>query len=336
MATAALLSLLVGCAGSHSARVGHAAAGPIVAGDVSVSTPAALPAPQALVTDETQNRLLVVDLPSGRVVRRLALPMDPEGIAASRSGGVVTVVSSRAGKVTVLDRGTLHTIETFGGFGGPHIAALSPDRKHAFITDDSRGTLTVIRLSDMKVTSTVRVGAGAHHLTVSPDHRRLWVALGESAAEIVILDSSRADHPRVIGSFDPGFTVHDLSFAPGGREVWVSSASGSDVTAFDARDHRVLFRVPVGAGPQHLMFSGRYAYLTSGYGRRIEKVDAASGRVIARATSPYGSFELAVSDGYVVTSSLLRGTLAIFTPGLRLLRVVTLASATREVAVSRP
>jgi hypothetical protein len=58
--------------------------------------------------------------------------------------------------------------------------------------------------------------------------------------------------------------------------------------------------------------------------------------VITRAAAPYGSFELAAEDGYVVTSSLLRGTLAIYTPDLKQLRVVKLAPATREVAISRP
>ena len=62
----------------------------------------------------------------------------------------------------------------------------------------------------------------------------------------------------------------------------------------------------------------------------------ASGRLVTRGTSPYGSFELAAGDGYVATSSLLRGTLAIYSSGLRLLRVVRLAPATPEVAISRP
>jgi hypothetical protein len=58
--------------------------------------------------------------------------------------------------------------------------------------------------------------------------------------------------------------------------------------------------------------------------------------VIRRATAPYGSFELDAADGYVVTSSLLRGTLAIYDPSLKLLRVVKLAPAAREVAITRP
>jgi DNA-binding beta-propeller fold protein YncE len=278
----------------------------------------------------------------------LPLPADPEDIAASDVGGVVATVSSSAGKVTVLRRLTLTPLKTFGGFDQPHIIALSPDDTYAYVTDDVRGTLTTIHLSDMKVASTVWVGPGAHHLTISPDERRVWVALSETAQTVTLLStvirmslppSTRAidpGHPHVIGHFTPGFAVHDLSFSPDGRRVWISSAGGPDVAVFDARNHHLLFWVPVGAPPQHLVFQGRYAYMTSGYGRLIEKVDDSTGHVITRAAAPYGSFELAAADGYVATASLLRGTLAIYTPNLKLLRVVKLAPATREVAISRP
>jgi DNA-binding beta-propeller fold protein YncE len=304
--------------------------------------------PQALVTDEAQSRLLVVDLPSGRVARWVSLPADPEDIAASGNGGIVIVVSSRAGKVTILNRDTLRTIRTFAGFREPHIVAISPDGAYAYITDDSRGTLSVIRLSDMRMTRTLSVGSGAHHLTFSPDELRVWVALGEAARQITILSTrTRVPRPRsspvvdpgrphVVGHFTPRFAAHDLAFGPGGRTVWVTSAAGPDVTVFDARTHHALFQVPVGAPPQHLVLEGSDAYLTSGYGSTIEKVNATTGRVVRRTSAPYGSFELDAADHYVVAASLLRGTLAIYTDDLRLLRVVRLAAAIREVAISRP
>jgi DNA-binding beta-propeller fold protein YncE len=150
----------------------------------------------------------------------------------------------------------------------------------------------------------------------------------------VILSDSDGSRPRVVGRFDPGFAVHDVSFSPRGRQVWVTAADGADVSVFRASDHRLLFRVAVGPGPQHVAFAGAYAYLTSGYGSTIEQVDAHTGRVLARATTPYGSFELDAADGYVATSSLLRGRLAVFTPRLRLLRTVQLAPATRDLAIS--
>ncbi|HWD85727.1 MAG TPA: YncE family protein [Solirubrobacteraceae bacterium] len=307
-----------------------------------------MPRPQALVTDEAQNRVLVVDLPSGRLARWVSLPPDPEDIAATGNGGMVVVVSTRSDKVIVLSRSTLRSLKTFEGFDQPHIVAISPDDQYAYVTDDARGTLTAIRLDDLRVARTLSVGTGAHHLAFSPNEQQVWVALGESARVITIVRTVvkppggatsavvNLGRPHVVGHFDPGFLVHDLAFSPDGRRVWITSAAGPNVTVFNARSHRALFRVPVGLPPQHLAFAGAYVYATSGYGSTIERVDAATGRVVDRATSPYGSFELAAADGYVATVSLLRGTIAIYTRALKLLRVAHLASATREVAISRP
>jgi YVTN family beta-propeller protein len=289
------------------------------------------PVPRALVTAETENRLIVVDLRRGRVIRRIAVPADPENVVV---GGLAVVVNSTAGAVTLVDPFSLRIVKVLRGFGAPHIPVISPDGKHAYVTDDARGTLSVVELANRRVASRIRVGSGAHHLSFRPDQRRVWIALGESARAIVIVDSSVVAHPRVIGRFDPGFRAHALAFAPDGRRVWVTSASGTAVAVFRARDRRLLFDVAVGPPPQHLVFEGRYAYLTSGYGGTIEKVDAATGRVLRRASAPYGSFELDAADGFVVASSLLRGTLAIYDSELRLVRVLRVAAAARDVAIA--
>ncbi len=335
-----LVGLLAACGGGQTAKRTTSSSGALMrttSGGTATSSVRPSPLlPQALVTDEAQNQLVVVDLPIGRIARRIQLPPDPEDIASTPNDGEVVVVSSRAGKVTVLRRSSLSPIKTFGGFDEPHIVTLSPDLRYAYVTDDTRGTVTVIRLLDMKVMSTVAVGPGAHHLSFSPDGHQLWIALGESASQIAILDTWDPNHPVITGRFDPGFPAHDLAFSPDGHEVLVSSSAGPDVTAFDPRTHKVLYRVPVGRPPQHIAFDGPYAYLTSGYGDTIEKVDASTGRVLARAAAPHGSFELAAGDGFVATASLLRGTLAIYNLALKPLGVVKVGPATREVAISRP
>jgi DNA-binding beta-propeller fold protein YncE len=262
------------------------------------------------------------------------VPAGPQYVAAQP--GTALVTSPAAGVVTVLRGTRLSSVSTLHGFSAPHIIAISPDAQYAFVTDDARGTLSVIQLETGRVVSTIDVGAGAHHLGVSPNQSRLWIALGESARKLVIVDTSDIGRPRVVGSFDPGFPAHDVAFSPDGRSVWVTSAIGLDVTVFGATNHRVLFRVPVGPPPQHVVFHGDYAYLTSGYGSVIERVAASNGKVLQRAHTPYGSFELDVADGFVATASLLNGSLAVFTPTLRLLGVHKLAAATRDVAISEP
>jgi DNA-binding beta-propeller fold protein YncE len=287
-------------------------------------------APLALVTAESENRLVLVNLRRGRVIRSAALPADPEYVAATRR---VVVAVSASGAVTLLERFSLRRIRVFTGFTSPHIPAVSPDGAYAYVTDDARGTLTTIRLSDARITSTVFVGAGAHHMGISPDGRRMWIALGQAASRIVLLDSSRPGRPRVIGAFDPGYLVHAVVFAPDGQSVWVSSASGPEVGVFSAARHRLLFRVPGGVPPQHIAFAGSSVYVTSGYGSTIERVSPRTGRVLRRVRDAYGSFELDAGGGYVATASLFRGTLSIYDDKLELKRTLPIAPATEDVVI---
>jgi DNA-binding beta-propeller fold protein YncE len=316
--------------GRHAAGAWRTSAAAISATTLAALTPVRS---LALVTAETENRLVVVDLANGQVRRRVALPADPEYVAAG--GGVIVVVSASAGAVTLLDRSSLRVVKVLRGFGLPHIPAIAPDGKFAYITDDARGTLTVIRLTDARVVGRISVGANAHHLSFRPDERQVWLALGQSARTIVIVDTANPARPRVVGRFDPGYQAHDLLFTPDGRRIWITSASGPEIGVFNARSHRLSFQVPGGAPPQHVVFDGPYAYVTSGYGGQIEQVQLATGRVLKTASTPYGSFDLAAADGFVVTSSLLRGTLAIYDTQLHRLRVLQIAPAAEDVAILR-
>ena len=62
----------------------------------------------------------------------------------------------------------------------------------------------------------------------------------------------------------------------------------------------------------------------------------ATGRVITRAAPRTDRSSSTRARATSSTSSLLRGTLAIYTPNLKLLRVVKVAPTAREVAISSP
>jgi len=283
------------------------------------------------VTAETQNRLLAVALPSGRVIRRIPMPAQPENVETLGSSSVV--VSTRGHAVTILHG--LRVVATLRSFGAPHVPALAPDLTHAYVTDDARGQLDVIDLRSRRVVRRVNVGPGAHHMAVDPLGNAVWVALGERARTITTVDTSDTARPRVTGHVDPHGLAHDLAFSPSGRTVWVTYDDRSSVGVFDAATGRLLDTVPTGPPPQHLAFGtqGR-VYVTSGSDGTLRILSASTGRTLRLVRTPYGSFNLGLSAGLVTVASLYRGTLVELDDGGRVLLRRRVAPAARDVSVA--
>jgi len=291
--------------------------------------------PVALVTAERQNELLAVSLPDGQLLRRVSISADPETVAAQATGPAV-VVSPRSHTVTLLAWRSLRRLAVLRDFRSPQIAAITPDGEWAYVTDSATGYLSAIELATDRIVDRVFVGHDAHHLTISPDQSRTWVALGESASTVVVLDTSKPNRPRVLDHLHLAALVHDLAFAPDGRSVWLSSAQTNDVSVLDPTSHHVLGTIAAGPAPQHIAFGTRgHVYITSGYGSTIETADEHTHRLLQRATTPYGSFNVATVGDVVVTSSLLNGTITEFN-GANLARWYSkqLAPATRDLALS--
>jgi YVTN family beta-propeller protein len=290
--------------------------------------------PVALVCAEASNEVFAISLGphGGRVSKRVRLD-DPLMVTASLHGPAVVV--DPHGSVTLLGSHSLKPFKVFHGFVQPEVAAIAPGDRYAYISDAGSGRLVVIDLRRRSIVDRVFVGFRAHHLDFSPDGRRLWVALGETASTIVRLDTADLRRPRVLGRIHPRVTAHGVEFSPDGRTVWVSSSAAPFVTVFDAATGRAVREIAAGKGPQEIAFSGKRAIVTSGYGSSLEAV---SWRTYVRHGSvsmPYGSFNLATFGGELVTSSVLTGYVTeLDVATLRRLWTRRIAPVTRYVAIS--
>jgi len=291
--------------------------------------------PVALVAAETSNQVIAVSLGphGGHVLKRVHL-VDPLMVAAPLHGPAV-VLSPATGSVTLLAWHSLRPVKVFHGFRDPEVARVSPGDRYAYVVDGETGDLTVIDLARQRMVDRLHVGAGAHHMSFSPDGKRLWIALSEVATTVVRLDTSNLAHPRITGRLHPRFPSHSVGFAPDGRTVWLSSARAPYVTVYNAATGRVVRVIRAGRAPQEVAFSGARALLTSGYGSSIEAVLWRRYRRLGTVSMPYGSFNLATFGGQVVTSSLFTGQIVELEAGtLRRFWTTKVAPATRYVAIS--
>jgi DNA-binding beta-propeller fold protein YncE len=290
----------------------------------------------ALVTAETANQLIAVSLAKGRILKRLHMPADPENVETSARTAVV--VSTRGAAVTLVDVRHLRVEKVLRGFGSPHIPLIGADGRFAYVTDDTRGQLVVIDLARHRIARRVYVGLGAHHMTEDEAGNQLWIALGERARSIAVVDASSPGRPHRLGHVNPRGEAHDLAFSPSGARVWVTYDDRSEVGVFSTLTGKLVRRLPAGPPPQHVLFgpgaAGGHAYVSSGADGTLRIFSARTWRLLRVVRTTYGSFNLATSGGFVTTSSLYRGTLMDFDQDGNRRLVTHVASATRDVAVA--
>src|SRR5919205_1474161 len=128
--------------------------------------------PVAIVVAETSNQVIAVSLGphGGGVLKRVHL-VDPLMVAAPLHGPAV-VLSPATGTVALLASYSLLPVKVFHGFRDPQVARIAPGDRFVYVADGGSGDLTVIDLARQQIVHRLHVGAGAHHMSFSPDGKR--------------------------------------------------------------------------------------------------------------------------------------------------------------------
>jgi DNA-binding beta-propeller fold protein YncE len=309
-------------------------AGAVLLGARLAAAPAARRARLALVTADTTAQVVAVSLATGRVVGRVATAEGPRSIQADR--GNVVVGHAATGVVTVMRAqasGPPRVRRVLRGFGRPRYTAFAPGGAYAFVSDGGMGEVAVLDVAWARVVHRVAVGEGARHLGISPDGRRLWVALGSSATTLVVLDVSDPLRPRVRRRVQAPFLAHDVLVTPDGRRVWVTGSRTPRLAILDARGGGVRRVLAADTAPQHVSFGPGRAYVASGEGRGVRVHALGDGRLVREADVAFGSYNVQRQLGHVLTPSLSSGVLTVLDAAGRVVREVHVAPVAHDACV---
>ncbi|HUQ22924.1 MAG TPA: hypothetical protein VM049_07895 [Gaiellaceae bacterium] len=286
-----------------------AAATPLLLGVAPALARPAGGLPLALVTADLESSVIAVELPGGRVYRRLRTPADPRSIESV--GGIGAIVAhTSSGRVSLIDS-SLRVRPIRGPFGAPRYTAVSDDLRHAYVTDSERREVAIVDLRARRVVRRVPVGGPARHVTLDVLGRRLWVVLGSKSAEVAIVGLDHPGGPRVVDRVTPPFLAHDVGYEPHGAHVWVTSGDRNRLAIYDDHTLRLVRTLRGDAPPQHVTFLGGRAFVTSG-DDAVLRTHALDGRLVHSAPIPVGSYNVQQGFGTIFTPSLSQGTLCTF------------------------
>jgi DNA-binding beta-propeller fold protein YncE len=274
--------------------------------------------PLAYVTADTEAHVVLVGMTSGHVYRRIATAPSPFSI--ERVGDTAVVAHTVSGRVTVLGR---HVIE---GIAEPRYTAAAHDGRHAFVSDSGDARLVTIDVLRGEIVGHVQLSQWPRHVSLAPDGRTLWVSLGTAANAIAVVDVREPARPRHVGTVRPPFLAHDVGFAPSGR-AWITSGEERRISA-----HGRLLAAD--EAPQHVTFLGGRAYVTSGGSGTLRVYDEGSGRLLATARVPVGSYNVQFAAGRILTPSLDRGTLCVLDARGRVTETVRVAPSSHDACLA--
>lgn len=155
----------------------------------------------AWVTNISAGTLEKVDLEAGKVIGTLPTGAGAEGVAVA--GGEVWVSNRAEDTVSVVDAASLELLATLASPGFPIRVAVTPDGRHALVTNARAATLSVFAVSGRELVATVELAdASAEYqetllgraalpigIVVHPDGTRAFVAVS-GGDEVAVIDTA--------------------------------------------------------------------------------------------------------------------------------------------------
>jgi len=285
--------------------------------------------PVAYVTADLESHVAVVDLETAEVVRLIRTGLGPRSIE-SMYDRIAVVAHTKHGVVTLLDAATSRIRAELDGFEAPRYTAVNPRHPLAYITDSASEEVVVLDAERGRVLWRTRVPGPARHVSISPDGRTLWTALGTAASRVAVLDTSDPRRPKLVRTVSPPFLAHDVVFAPDGRTVWVTSGSEPRLALFhDGRPVRIL---AAGSPPQHVTFASEKAFVASGDDGTVRR-HRLDGELVRETRVPLGSYNVTFGWNRLVTPSLGEGTLSLLDRNGRMQAVRKVARAAHDACI---
>lgn len=284
-----------------------------------------------LVTADLESHVVVLDPSSARRLARISTGPGPRSIESVDSRTAV-VAHTEHGAVSLVDGASREIKAELDTFASPRYAAVNPTRGLAYMTDSASEEVVTVDVRRGTVLWRAAVPGPARHISISPDGKTIWTALGTAAERVAVLDCGDFRRPRFVRTIEPPFLAHDVVFSTDGRHVWVTSGSEGRFALYQADRRRPTRVLAAGAPPQHVTFAGGRAFVASGDDGTVRR-HRLDGQLVRETRVPVGSYNVTFGSGRIVTPSLGQGTVSFLDRNGRVRAVRRIARAAHDACV---
>jgi YVTN family beta-propeller protein len=250
------------------------------------------------------NNFVMIDIATEKVMKAVAGPVNPHGIAVTPDGEYAYLTSRNPEKEK------------------------KADPPNEFL-------VTVVEVNTGKTVARIDVGGESHHASISPDGKQVYVTV-PSVEGVVVIDTASN---TVVKTVETGYKANSTAPSPDGTRLYVVNKGDDTLSVIDRKTLEVVKRMEVGKGPDHLAVSldGTIIYLTATYANEVWSLKADTLEVVATVPVGKGPHGIAVSpDGdQVFTASRGAASFSVFSaPELEKITSFELGKGPGHVSVS--
>jgi len=228
---------------------------------------------QVLVTSETSQALLQVDVRKGAVVRAMKTEQRASHmVALSTQARRAFVANIGSNTVTALDLNTGAIESQIPTGAGPEGLDVTPDGREVWVGNRTGDTLTVIDAQSLTPVATLPCAKFPIRVKITPDGRRALVSCAQSGDVAVFDVATRAELRRIAMQFSASETATSnalgaafsdgpvpigILIAPDSSRAFVANTNADLVTELDLKSWTISGRIATGRQPDGLGWSVR-------------------------------------------------------------------------------
>lgn len=213
----------------------------------------------ALVADENDDVVRLVDIKSRKVVRTIALPegSQPASIAV---GGVAVVAERMRGKIAIIDLSAYSVTAEVAVGSGPVSVAVAGNLALVVNQDDDFSSVSAVNLKSHQVTN-IALGRGGRGITVDSGANKAYVT-NEDAGIISVINLANLTATPATISLPPNSRPASIQWAaPSGPLVVAEPSSGQILLVpTDGHSTKAIKANPDGKGPSDVAVVGETFY----------------------------------------------------------------------------
>ncbi len=183
-----------------------------------------------------------------------------------------------------------------GGARAGHAAGAA---ERLYVSDETGGNVVVVDPQQQRVVARIAVGKRPRGIQVSPDHRRVYVALSGSPIGGPNVDESKLPPPdrrsdgigvvdlasqKLLNTYQSGADPETFALSHDGKVLYVSNEDVGQMSAVDLTTGKVRATVAVGSEPEGVAVSAddRTVYVTCETANSVYVVDTPTMKVVAQ------------------------------------------------------